>query len=102
MDGTPEEPVGPVRQQIADVDQDWWARVAFRARRANRDRCPASVLCYNLQARLTPEPEQECDRTVVRVRASANVLAGVVDALERRIPQKAEDGPRSTFLCFVS
>lgn len=93
MHGRPQEPVGPVAQQVADVDEDGRAGVVLRPRRGDGDRRPGTVRQVDLQPGLGLEPEEEGDAAVVRVGPRADVLGGVVLAqgLGRRVVQEAED-----------
>lgn len=52
MDGAPEQPVRPVAQEVANVEQDRRARVMLRAGRVHGDRRPLVVGCEEFETRL--------------------------------------------------
>lgn len=91
--GGPQQPVGPVAQQVADVDEDGRAGVVLRPRRRDGDRRPGPVWQVDLQPGLALKSEEEGDAAVVRVGARADVLGDVVLAqgLWRWVVQEAED-----------
>lgn len=105
--GAPQQPVRPVTQQVANVDQDGGRRVVFGARWADGDGRPGVVPGrVDLEAGLAPEAEEEGDAAVVGVGARADVLrgggqatviaiagacAGAGEAGQGRVVQEAED-----------
>lgn len=73
VDGAAEEAVGPVREHVANVDEDGRAGVVFCAGRAHGDGRPGVVAQLHLQAGLALEAEEERDGAVVGVGAGADV-----------------------------
>lgn len=65
MNRAPEQPIGPVREQIANVDEDRRAWVILGACRANRNRGPAIVSLEDLETCLALQPEEQRDRAIV-------------------------------------
>lgn len=104
MHGGPQQPVGPVAQQVADVDEDGRAGVVLRPRRRDRDRRPGTVRQVDLQPGLALQSEEEGDASVVRVGSRADVLGGVVLAqgLWRWVVQEAEDVSAGAALAEVA
>lgn len=92
--GGPQQPVGPVAQKIADVDENGRAGVVLRARGADGHGRPRAVWQVDLQAGLAPQPEEEGDAAIVGVGSRADVLGAVAvlaQGLGRRVVEKAED-----------
>lgn len=101
---TPQQPVRPVRQQIANIHQDRRRGVPLGAGRRDGHRRPPAVLGVDLQAGLPLLPEQQRDRSVVRVGAGAHVLGGHVrggQLGERRVVQEAQGVARGALLAKV-
>lgn len=100
--GGPQQAVGPVAQQVADVDEDWRAGVILRARGADRHGRPRPVWQVDLKAGLAPQPEEEGDAAVVGVGSRSDVLGAVAvlaQGLGRGVVEEAEDvaaGPALT------
>lgn len=63
--GGPQQAVGPVAQQVADVDEDGRAGVGLRPRRGDGHGRPRAVRQVDLQPGLALEPEEEGDAAVV-------------------------------------
>ena len=74
VDGTPEQPIRPVRQEITNVDENGRARIVFRTGRTDGDGRPRIVLLEDLQAGLALEAEEKGDGAVVGVCAGADVV----------------------------
>lgn len=92
--GRPQQAVGPVAQQVADVDEDGRAGVVLCPRRAHGHRGPRAVGEVDLQPGLPPQPEEEGDAAVVRVGARADVLGCVsvlAEGLCGWVVEEAED-----------
>lgn len=98
--GAPQQAVGPVRQQVADVDEDGRGRVVLGARRDDGDGRPGlAVAEEDLEARLAAQAEEEGQRAVVGVRAGADVLGGggggggaaFGEVGARRVAEEAQD-----------
>lgn len=101
MERAPEQPVGPVRQQVADVDQHRRARVVLGPRRADGDGRPDVIFGQELETRLAAETEEQGDGAVVRVGAGADVRGGVGSCVWGWISEEAEDGAGCSFGCVV-
>lgn len=76
---TAEQPVSPVREQIADVDKNRRRRggvlVLATTRWIDGDRGPAAgARLEDLETGLATQSEQKSDRPVVRVRTRAHVI----------------------------
>lgn len=94
MHGRPQQAVGPVAQQVADVYEDGRAGVVLCPRGAHGHGRPRPVRQVDFQPGLAAQPEQEGDAAVVRVGARADVLGCVpvlAEGLRRRVVQEAED-----------
>lgn len=94
MHGRPQQPVGPVAEQVADVDEDGRAGVALRPRRDHGHGRPRPVPQADLQPGLARQPEEQRDAAVVRVGARADVVLAPVVLAEgprRRVVQEAQD-----------
>ena len=92
--GRPQQAVGPVAQQVTDVDEDGRAGVVFCPRGAHGHGGPRPVGEVDLQPGLAPQPEEEGDASVVRVGARADVLGRVAvlgEGLCGRVVEEAED-----------
>lgn len=89
MHGAPQQPAGPIRQQVADVHQDRGGRVVFRAGRHDGDGRPGlAVAEQDLEPRLAAQAEEQGQRAVIGVRARADVvLVGVCSCSRRLGPQ---------------
>ena len=73
VDGAPKQAVGPVAQQIADVDKHGRRRVRLGAGRADGDGGPGAAARQDLEAGLAAQAEEEGDAAVVGVGAGADV-----------------------------
>lgn len=72
--GAAEQAVGPVAEQVANVDEDGRAGVVFRAGRAHGHGRPGVVARgVELEAGLAAQAEEEGDAAVVGVCAGADV-----------------------------
>lgn len=107
--GAAQQAVGPVAEQVADVDEDGRAGVGLCAGRAHGDGRPAVVAArVELEAGLAAQAEEECDAAVVGVRAGADVgLVGLQQRVggecgQRRVVQKAQDVARGPVLAQVA
>lgn len=118
--GAPQQPVGPVAEQIADVDEDGRAGVGFRAGRGHRDGRPCcgrrrgivdddagGGVGVEFESRLAAQAEQQRDGAVVGVGAGADVgfvgregVGGEGGA--RRVVEEAQDVARGPVLAQVA
>lgn len=73
MHGATQQPIGPVAEQIANVDKNRRARVVLRARWAHGHGRPGVVARVELEAGLAAQAEEERDAAVVGMRAGADV-----------------------------
>jgi len=96
-----QQPVGPVRQQVADVDEDRRRRVVLGAGRRDGHGRPGVLPGVDLQAGLAALPEEERDGAVVGVRAGADVLDVGVGLLQRRIVQEAKSIVRAAVIVIT-
>lgn len=92
VNGAPKEAVGPVREQVANVDQDGRAGVVLRAGRTDGYGGPGAVLLLELQSGLASEPEEQRDGAVVGVRAGTDVVAGAGGLVGGWVAEEAQDG----------
>lgn len=74
MDCAPEEAVGPVAEEVTNVDEDRRQAVRFRAGRRDGDGGPGVLAGEDLEPRLAAEAEEECDGAVVGVGSGADVV----------------------------
>lgn len=101
MERAPEQPVGPVRQEVTDVDQHRRARVVLGPRWTDGDGRPDVIFGQDLETRLAAEAEEQGDGAVVRVGAGADVRGRVGGCVWGWVAEKAEDGARCSFACVV-
>ena len=96
--GASEKPVGPVRQKIADVDQNGRCRVVLGTRGGDRHRSPGVLVGEDFQARLALETEQHGDGAIIGVGPRADVLDAGVGVGERRVIKPTQGRARCAFL----
>jgi hypothetical protein len=101
VERAPEQPVGPVRQQVADVDQHRRARVVLGPRWADGDGRPDVIFGQELETRLAAEAEEQGDGAVVRVGTGADVRGGVGGCVWGWVAEEAEDGAGCSLGCVV-
>jgi hypothetical protein len=65
VNGAAEQSIGPVREEVANVDQNGRSRIVCRSIGAHGHRCPYVVLLQDLETCLTLEAEEEGDGAVV-------------------------------------
>jgi hypothetical protein len=65
MQGTPEQAIRPVRQQVTDVDQDRGAGIVLSSRWTNGNWCPSIILLQQLKTSLPLKTEKQCDGAIV-------------------------------------
>lgn len=93
VNGTSKQPVGPVREQVSNIDQNWGADVVLRTRRADGHRSPSAIFLLEFQAGLAFEPEEQRDGAVIRVCACADVIvAGARSLVRWWVAEKTQDG----------
>ncbi len=91
--GAAQQAVGPVREKVANVDEDGRAWVVFRARRVHGDGRPGEAVAgLHLQTGLPTEAEEQGEGAIVGVGAGAHVRCGVDGAGGGRVAKKAQDG----------
>jgi hypothetical protein len=73
MDGASQQSVGPVAEEVADVDEDGGRGVVLCSRWLDGDGCPLRGWRLDLESWLAWELEEKCDATVVGVGAGADV-----------------------------
>lgn len=93
MHGASQQPVRPVVQHVADVHEDRWRGVAFRAWRVDWDGCEGwgGGGREDLESGLPWTLEEEGDGAVVGVRAGADV-EGRVGRGDGGVVEQAEGG----------
>jgi hypothetical protein len=98
--GAPEHAVGPVAQQVADVDDDGRCGIEERARRPDGYGCERGVRAWRekLETGLPCALEEERDGPVVGVGTGAYVDGGVVGGRGRDVwvVEESEGGAAGT------
>ncbi len=91
VDGAAKEAVGPVREHVANVDEDGRAGVILGARRTYGDGRPGVVAQLHLKTGLALEAEEEGDGAVVGVGSRADVGIRVGGRVGRWVAKETED-----------
>lgn len=73
MHGAAQQPIGPVAEQVANINENGRAGVVLRSGWAHGHGRPGVVARVELEAGLAPQAKEERDAAVVRVRAGADV-----------------------------
>lgn len=97
MDRGPQQAVGPIAEQVTNVDEHRRRGIPLGPGRHHGDGGPDVFWREDLEAGLAGEAEQEGDGAVVRVGARAHVVGarrGRGGVPGRRVVQQAQDGAR--------